>query len=350
LTDDQFSNVEAIFPDIVGRVLSNLQRFPNLSTVMFEFPFDWDEWEEGWELFNEPESSDGVQAAENAEGWRALMLQSFDALSRNTTSSIEDFEIKGLVAKEVSTFNSEGFHNFLGRLKRFRVSIRDWDNGAGWAMNTQAGFADFAEQLAEFFFDHLQSATDVVLEADETAPLGLEPGRYHVHLALKPQQMPLLRKLELRYIFVCPELANFLVAHLETLEELVMTNCLCSMELLDEDTEGMHWDALFNAVSEGQPRKLRRLEIVSTEEIGIEIPQYCDQDKVKEMLEALADDPNRRLFAYINLDDKYGMLMEDEDMELESFRRGHDQRAYDRLMAIVGGNRQKGDKADMTAA
>jgi hypothetical protein len=176
------------------------------------------------------------------------VLQSSDALSRHAASSIEEFEIRGLVAKEVSTLNSEDSHNFLSKLGRFSVSLRNWDNDAGWAMNAQDGFAAFAEKLGDYFFDHLHSTEYFGLKADKTVPLGLDPGISRVHLALRPPQTPLLRSLELRYIYVCPELTDFLVSHLEMLEELVVTDCLYSLELLDDDTEGMHWYGLFDAL------------------------------------------------------------------------------------------------------
>jgi hypothetical protein len=135
LTGDEFENTKAAFPDIVGKVLSDLKRFPNLRTVTFEFPFDWGEWEQPWTWLYVPESSDDIHIAEENEGWRALMLKSFDALSKNTTSSIEEFEIRRLVAKEVLAFTSKNFHDFLGKLKRFSVSLHDWFEGMELVMH-----------------------------------------------------------------------------------------------------------------------------------------------------------------------------------------------------------------------
>jgi hypothetical protein len=353
LTDDEFWNTETVFPDIVGKVLSDLKRFPNLRTVTFEFPFEWGEWDDQYDLFRDPESSDDIRTAEEDEGWRALMLKSFDALSKNTTSSIEEFEIKRLVAKEVSAFTSMDFHGFLGKLKTFSVSLHTWFNGVALGMNTQPGFAAFAEKLRNYFFDHLESTTDFSLKADETAPLGMDLSPYHVHLALRPSQFPLLRKLTLRYIHICPELVDFLIAHLETLEELAMTHCQCS------NTEGMHWYELFDALAVKQPPRLRRLEVTPTQEIGeksfYEIDDKGKFRKLYELIEPepvislfrktrelLMEDPGRRLFGYSNYD-RYGTFERDAKEELESLLKGEDQRAYDRLMAIVEGNREEGN-------
>jgi hypothetical protein len=82
-----------------------------------------------------------------------------------------------------------------------------------------------------------------------------------------------------------------------------------------------------------------RPEVASMEEIWKDFPKYIEKSKVKEMCRTLREDPKRRLFAYTNLDDKYGMLMEDYE-ELKPLLESHDQKAYDSLMAIVAENRE----------
>jgi len=52
----------------------------------------------------------------------------------------------------------------------------------------------------------------------------------------------------------------------------------------------------------------------------------------------LESDPKKMLFSYTTTDDKYGMLFDDVDQNRESFWEGHDQRAYDKLMKIIGDN------------
>jgi hypothetical protein len=287
------------------------------------------------------------------------MVKSFDALSKNTTSSIEEFEIKRLVAKEVSAFTSKDFHDFLGKLKTFSVSLHDWFDGMAMGMNLQLSFAAFAEKLGNYFFDHLQSTTDFSLKADKITLLGMGSSIHHVHLALRPSQFPLLRKLALRCIYICPELVDFLTAHLETLEELVMTHCQCSLPLLDEDTEVMRWCEFLDALTEKQPPRLRKLEMTPAQQIGEEsLDEFDDERRYRGFCELLeleperglcrrtrelqVEDPKRRLFAYAN-SDQYGRLTRDAKEELESLLKDEDQKAYDRLMAIVEGNREKGN-------
>lgn len=53
------------------------------------------------------------------------------------------------------------------------------------------------------------------------------------------------------------------------------------------------------------------------------------------------ENPKRMSVAYANLDDKYGMLMVNYYEQIGSCLRGHDQRAYDRLIVIAEENREK---------
>jgi hypothetical protein len=334
------------FPPSVQSILSKLERFSNLQSVVMDFPFDdWDNFADLYHQIDDTETAEEVLKAELENGWRALMAQSFNALSQNRKALFKHLEIRQLVPYAVSTFDTDAFHAFLGNLKAFTLSLRGWDNGAGWQLNTLDFAADFAGKLDTWFFDHLGMVHHLVFEASDMAPIGLDPGRYHSHLALKPGQMTSLRSVQVRYLFICPELRDFLVAHADTLEEIVMLDCLASVEVLDEDTEGMAWCRLFDAISEATPSKLRRLEVRWTEEVewGSEwedAPEdvNADTDKIRQFLE---DDPEAVFFNYTNLDDKYGMLFEDEHEIRSSFLQGGDQKAYKRLMAIVEKNRMK---------
>jgi hypothetical protein len=311
-----------------------------------DFPFDdWNNFADPYDQMNEAETAEEVLKAELENGWRALMAQSFHALSENRKALFQHLEIRQLVPYAVSTFDTDAFHAFLGNLKGFTLSLRGWDNGAGWQLNTMDFAADFAGKLDTWFFDHLSLVHHLVLEASDMAPVGLDPGRHHSHLALKPDQMTSLRTVQVRYLFLCPELRDFLVPHADTLEEIVMLDCLASSEVLDEDTEGMAWCRLFDALSEATPSKLRRLEVRWTEEVewGSEwedAPEdvNADTDQIRRLLE---DDPEAVFFNYTNLDDKYGMLFEDVHEIRSSFSQGGDQKAYKRLISMVENNRTK---------
>lgn len=341
-SNEGYRDTVAIFPEGVNALLSNLRVFPNLETLSIRFDYlfnDYSEWEE---------SDEEVKKAEEEYAWRALMAKTYEALIRNEIIGLKALEIEDLVPRKVSTFTSQPFRTFLSRLERFSLSIYGEDNGAGWMINTHYYYDAMMAKLDEYFFNHLASATAFALKAPEEGPLGLE-GMNHIRLAFRKGQMPLLKTLDLEYIFVCPELIEFLLDHVQTLEHLSMQNCSSSINGLAEDE--IHWKQLLNALADANPERLSHLQITNmTENSETGIPLTYDQalgkeedeeevsGEVEEARRILQADPNRRLFAHTNLDDKYGMLDHDEEENLASFQQGEDQASYERLMRIVNAN------------
>ena len=56
------------------------------------------------------------------------------------------------------------------------------------------------------------------------------------------------------------------------------------------------------------------------------------------MLTLISAYVEKRVWAHVCIDDKYGMLFEDVEENFISFREGRDQAAYERLMGIVENN------------
>ncbi|MCJ1247481.1 hypothetical protein MMC30_004695 [Trapelia coarctata] len=350
-TRGDFGNPEAVtdpeevFPDTVHTLLSDLQRFPRLKTLSIEFPVNFKRKNWGFafysEMFDEEETEDEIQSAEENEGWRALMAKTFTALSLNDKPSIKTLEIKKLYPFEISTFRSETFHDFLGPLDRFDLSLFGGENGAGWCINCSNGYLEFVSKLDTYFFDHLNNVTEFCLRAEETGPLGLS-GRHHATLALRADQMPLLKSVSLENIFVSPELVDFLVGHTKTLERISLKDCFGGIN--GETENGIHWEALFTALSDAKPEKLRQFDVLPLDPPYQNMYSHADlseTDGVHLCRTMLEQDPKRRLFPYKILDDKYGTLFHDEDQTLESFLEGDDQKAYDRLICIIDDNASK---------
>lgn len=343
--EEAYEDVVAILPDSVKKVLSDLQVFPSLEllSVRFDNQFDdYAEWDEGLNIGEEEESDEDVKQAEEKIAWRALMAKTYAALLQNESFTLKGFEINDLVRKKVSTLSNPAFHAFLGRIERFHLSIYGEDNGAGWLINTHYYYEAMMSKLDKYLFDHLASITTLVLKAPKEGPIGLE-GMNHVRLALKKGQMPHLKTLELEYIFVCQELIDFLLDHTQTLEHLSMHKCSSSINGLAHN--GIPWHRLFNSLADAKPEQLTHLEI-SFKSVPLTYEESFGHDEnedevpaeVKEAREILRNDPSRRIFAHINLDDKYGMLFDDDEENLASFQRGEDQASYERLMRIVNAN------------
>lgn len=349
-TRGEFENPEAItgpeevFPATAHTVLSNLQHFPRLQTLSIEFPvnFKYGEWSCYWQMFDEEETEEEIELAEKHDGFRALMAKTYDALAQNDKPSVKTLEIRKLYPLEVSTFRSDAFHKFLGTLQRFDLSLFGGDNGAGWCINCSNGYLEFVFKLDAYFFDHLSNVTEFKLRADDTGPLGLR-GNRHADLVLRPDQMPLLKSVVLENIFVCPELIDFLVGHSKTLESVSLHNCYAGIN--GEAENGIPWEDLFTALSEAKPQKLHHLDVLPLDPPYVDTNSHADLDEtagVHQCRMMLDQDPRRRMFAYKILDDKYGMLFDDEDQNQESFLGGDDQKAYDKLMHLVEANASRG--------
>ncbi len=74
--------------------------------------------------------------------------------------------------------------------------------------------------------------------------------------------MPLLKRLYLQYIFVCPELVKFLIGHASTFESVSLSDCYSSTGYRGLAENGIPWDALFTAFANVEPRKLRQFNIL----------------------------------------------------------------------------------------
>ena len=204
------------------------------------------------------------------------------------------------------------------------------------------------------FFDHLASAVSFNLQAPDRGPIGLE-GMRHARLALKGQQMPLLKSLHLEYIFVCQELADFVASHADTLERLTLHECNSSVNGLQEN-EPFYWSHFFDALHGADLKQLSHLEI-KPYNVPLTLDEALDQnpnsnrgvpteraepDDVQQIRQVISTDKKRRVFGYATLDDKYGFCFADDEENQAAFERGEDQVAFDRLMANVNANAAKG--------
>lgn len=344
--EDAFSDTVGIFPKGVDAVLSDLRQFPNLETLSIEFAYqfdDYEEWEGALDMCAPEETDEEVREAEEEIAWRALMARTYEALTRNQELHLRGLVFRQLGPKRVSSLNSEAFHGFLSHLERFSVSIHGEDNGAGWMINKHEQYCSLMSNLDELFFDHLKSVVDLTVKAPEEGPIGLE-GMNHIPLALKKEQMPLLKSLHLEYIFICRELRDFVIAHPKTLEHLSLINCYAGIHGLARD--GIHWRQLFDPLRAANLERLRQLDILPADlplSEGEVYPTLVqDREVSQEVREAhriLEEDPSRRLFGHASLDDKYGMLLQNDEENLLSFQQGKDQTSYDLLMGKIDANR-----------
>lgn len=233
----------------------------------------------------------------------------------------------------------------LGNVISFEVNL--YGGYYGDPINTCAAYEAFVSKLDQWFFDHLENVRTFDLSADFNSPLGLT-GLHHRPLTLSGKHMPLLQYLELRNIFLCAELINFIVDHRDTLVSVRLVHCYCSTSTAALAINGVYWDALFEALLNVNPRRLRHFEIVDSE-LSFMDEQFGLTDEEELEIEAarriMKDNPHRRLFAYGILDDADGTLLDDEDEIRARFLQGDDEKSYSDLMRLVGENRLRREES-----
>ena len=288
---------------------------------------------------------------EAARAFKALVTTTYETLWRNKIPQLKVVEIRKFVWTSTEPYESQNFHDFLSHVKHFSLSVRGGDNGAGWCVSTCDGYLESVARFDELFFDHLASATNMTLQASNQGPIGLE-GMRHARLALKAQQMPLLKSLRLEFIFICQELADFIASHADTLERLTLQDCNSSVNGLQEN-EPFYWSHFFDALHGAHLKQLSHLEIrpynapltfdEAMDRNYNRVPtERAEPENVQQIRRVVSTDKKRRVFGYARLDDKYGACDEDDEENQDAFERGEDQVAYDKLMAHVNANAAKG--------
>ncbi|MCJ1429981.1 hypothetical protein MMC29_007896 [Sticta canariensis] len=341
-----FSDTEGILPRSVDALLCNLQWFPSLRRLSIRFDYNFaslDEWIYGLEFEAKPETPQQILESESSAAWRALMSRTFYALTKNKSPNFKHLEIRQLHSKDVSTFSNAAFHECLNHFEQFTLSIHGEDDGEGWKSNTTREYPALMGKLDEYFFNHLANVTILSIEAPQEGPLGLK-GMNYVPLALKADQMPLLATLRLEYIFASPELVDFLVGHKDTLEELILCNCFASANSSTNPAEnGIYWSQFFTVLLSAYPSRLRRLELVGGDMCLLEKRNFREEQYEK-IRNVHRQDPERIMFPYAFLYDKWGVMLYDESRSLASLLDGEDQRSWDRLMELVKENTKKATK------
>ena len=346
--EEEEESVTITLPPVVDNLLADLDQFRNLESLSIGFTYPYDS------SFDEYYDAEGIienEHPEAARAFKALVTTTYETLLRGKIPQLKAVEIRKFVWTFTEPYESQTFHDFLSHVKHFSLSVRGGDNGAGWCVSTCDGYLECVARFDELFFDHLASATSMTLQASDQGPIGLE-GMRHARLALKTQQMPLLKSLRLEFIFICQELADFIASHADTLERLTLHDCNSSVNGLQEN-ESFYWSHFFDALHGADLKQLSHLEIrpynapltfdEAMDRNYNRVPkEHAEADNVQQIRQVISTDQKRRVFGYATMDDKYGACDEDEEENQAAFERGEDQVAFDRLMGHVNANAAKG--------
>lgn len=347
-SEEEEESVTVTLPPVVDNLLSDLDQFSHLESLSIGFTYPYES------TFDEYYDAEDIMDNENPEAaraFKALITTTYKTLLRNKVAQLRGVEIRKFVWTFTEPYESDAFHEFLSHVKHFSLSVRGGDNGAGWCVNTCDGYLECVEKFDELFFNHLASATSMILQASDQGPIGLE-GLRHARLALEAQQMPLLKSLRLEFIFICQELADFIASHADTLERLTLHDCNSSVNGLQEN-EPFYWSHFFNSLHDADLKHLSHLEIQpynapltfdeAMDRNYNRVPkERKEPDNVQQIRQVISTDKKRRVFGYATLDSKYGACDEDDEENQAAFERGEDQVAFDRLMVHVNANAAKG--------
>jgi hypothetical protein len=165
------------FPPEVEDALSHLSRFTNLDTIIVEFPWDEDQYVDGFYSRMRHERVADLPKAESQINWRALLVKSYTALAGNDSGVVKKLAMKNEVAQKLSVWWSDEWRKLFGGLEAFECGLRGGDDGRGVLLNMLDGYAASVQYLQMLFCHHLDSVQDFHLFATKEGPVGIDLAR-----------------------------------------------------------------------------------------------------------------------------------------------------------------------------
>ena len=328
----------------VEQVLCSLNRLPNLERTVVEFRSakdvveDESIYEGSYDYFEELESYEEALGSEKRDAYWSLMKRSYDALARNPASTIRNLELRNITPKRCSSWERIEFQALLNQISSFTISLRGGGNGIGWQLNKVPAYLTFVESLDSFFFKHLLQTIIFRFSATIDGPPGLPRGLNNAGLPLKYDQLPNLRRLELKHVFINSGLSGFIANHRRLLEEVRLDKCYSGLVYNDVPSDvALSWGEFFSYIAESEMTALRRFEVGPSdcETEPIPEPNTYDYARIVQSKKLLENCPGRRMFDYKCTHDEYGSLYETELNE-EKFEEGADHASWERLVTMLG--------------
>ncbi|KAL9022244.1 MAG: hypothetical protein Q9185_000644 [Variospora sp. 1 TL-2023] len=335
--DQDNDDINRDFPSSVETVMSNLAVFPNLETLILHFDLEkiHEDHFEDFSQEDEEETEGQTREAEAKQAWRALQKQTFEAITSMDSNKCRELVVKICPLKPTSVFGSTQ----MNQLESFSFEIYAQD-GVGWCTDTLFCFHHYVEKLDHYFLDALTNVTRLTISGHKDRPFGLTE-MYAALVPLKPEHVPKLRELEMKWYFIQETFVDFLEAHSATLERLTFSNCFCTdpwgllhtvddwdaSEPLPEDVPS--WHRFFRTYAASKPSALRHVTVVP-ETFALEL----DAEMVRVQQNWEDQGKGRRAFAYAE-------IVENGGGHTWALQRAQDMEAWEELMAVVRANKEK---------
>lgn len=319
------------------------------------------------------ESYEYMSEQEKKNPWYRLMTASLNAIASSYASKTQlpSFELHHLNIINVRAFSTAACRDFLSQLKCFSLSTKFRDADLACCIKIMEGYITFTEYLGPRLLEKLTSVEELTFDPSCHFTLGAlkkYPGRhyniedkyfgYQLDIGLANANMPNLRNLTLRNINVCPEMRDFIIRHLDTLEYVELHECYANNEdflseaeqednhAAENDPERIIWHSLFTQLTcELERRRADSLRTPLREfRVSFEKPSLAMHDFdchwVDPGLLARAEakakaEPGAKVFFYSHLVPDYGCLVEAKPTTLVHFLRGHDEECFRALQVAI---------------
>ncbi|PVH97404.1 hypothetical protein DM02DRAFT_81630 [Periconia macrospinosa] len=341
----------------VDDVLANLSRFPLLKTLTIQFMFGesafWDHDTFKKLIFQSEEghlNGDDDPEIEKQIPFRALMMRVYDIVTNSNHATLTSLELRNFTSYGIYSWRTGSWRRFLGSLKDVSIYLHTSQNEAGWSLSRSEDYFQFVANM-EPMFRQMNNVTHLRFVAADSGPLGLS-GQFHGPLPLSLDHIPFLESLELEFCFINEDLAIFIVNRSNTLKRVHLKHCFSAINCVLANKR-ITWAKFFDTIAEG----MQSVENVTLEEFLISpsdpifdmrsewedfrggIPIAGAEDSIVEWVERnMKRDKHRRLFAHADLDDELGAVYEDAEENTHAYCYGLDQRAFDRVIAMLQRN------------
>ncbi|KAF4420547.1 hypothetical protein FACUT_11131, partial [Fusarium acutatum] len=296
----------------------------------FELDADWDNNDTARNYIYfccEPETWEEVERKEQTYSWRAALRDMYRDIA--TLSPVDEFTILNFLPRKTSFWQKREWSEFLGRLKKLTLNTYGGNNCAGWQANTLPGFHAFFNELPKNVLAHANALEYFKLKTHDEGFLGGEGSLY-----IPPGCMPSLRSLHVDGIAVTSVLTDYLKATNGKLSKLFITECVAFTSDPNGD-DAPRWADLWKAASQALkapaevicvPTKERPI----TEDEGnyygdeVYVPPADEDDKIKSWRRKVKEEEGLCIWPYGWLDEKYGSIFPDHEVNLERLESGED--------------------------
>ncbi|KAJ3496234.1 hypothetical protein NLG97_g2809 [Lecanicillium saksenae] len=316
---------------------------PNVLTIVLTFDFEFEdlgegEWSDERDWLETPENDDDVELAEKKYLWRAVVNETWLAVSKNTT--VKELIIDGFFPVLASAYRRPEFTRFLGQIEHAVFNLAS-DEGMPDTWPYHHGFQRIFPEVSTIFLSRLKSLVSLHLDGNHSM-LGLSTYA-HTPLPLRGLSLPSLRRLTLRSCFIDDELVWFLRQHRATLASLNVQDCFCVSVPWARDSVGT-WAMFFDQFVEMRPVLTEIVAGYNADRVSRQrwLPKARDSETRERMCDALRANPGMKHFCYADFNTETGRTRMDAEANETAFRDGRDWAAYQRLVDLVEDNAVNG--------